>query len=100
MEISKFQKVTSKRDRDCCHTAGLDHQQQSPAIQKCDERMIGIAEISVLAANFRPQRCELRPDECRSQRDEPTQSPNEENQEWRGNALGNNIRIDEDAGAD
>jgi len=59
--------------------------------------MVGIAEISVLAANFRPQRCEFRPDECRSQRDESAQCPNEKNQEWRGYALGNHIRIDEDA---
>ena len=79
---------------------GLDHKQQHPSIEKADGGMKGLAQIRVLAANFRPERRQFGIDERAQHGDHAADDPDAEDQQGRVQLLRDDVRVDEDAGAD
>src|SRR5207302_1739164 len=82
------------------HSARLNHEQQTPAVNKADQRMHGLAQINVLAAGLRDLRRKLGIDERPRQCNQSADGPCSENQKWSMNLLSYYIRIREDARAD
>ena len=82
------------------HAAGLCHQQQHPAIDEGDSRVIGLAEVEILAACAGQPRGQLGPDESAQQGEGAARHPDAENQERRVYLPRHHAGIDEDAGAD
>jgi hypothetical protein len=85
---------------DGCHPAGLNHQQQYPAIKKRECRVIGLAKIRILSADCGKSGREFGPYECPAQADEPAEEPRSYDERGRVHLTGNDIRVDENAGAD
>src|SRR5262249_31531474 len=79
---------------------GLDDEEQGPAVQESDQRMEGLAEKRVLSAHPGQHGAQLGEDECAGQRDGTATDPGRQNQEWGLYPLGDDVWIDEDAGAD
>jgi hypothetical protein len=92
--------VLRKRHRHCRHRAAFDHEQQRPAVEKRDERMIRVAEIHVLSARGRQHRAQLRVRQRSDQRNHRARHPGADHELGRLQTLSDDVRIDEDAGTD
>jgi len=62
--------------------------------------MEGFAQIRILSSDLGTPRCEFGVDERSSKRDRSSGSPGSEDEERRVDLLGDDVRIDKDAGAD
>lgn len=80
--------------------AALDDQQQPPAVHEPGERMVGIAQVGVVAAGLGAQRAELGKGQRAAQRYHAAGDPRRQHQRAGTEPLGNDVGIDEDAGAD
>ena len=49
----EIEQVARESDRHCRHAACLDNKQQNPSVEKSERRMVGIAQIRVLASDVR-----------------------------------------------
>ena len=99
-QAADLSKISRERDRNGGHPAGLRHQQQHPAVEKRDRRMVGLAQVEILASSAGQPRGEFRPDERAEQREQASQRPAAENQEWGVHAKRDDVRVDENSGAD
>ena len=82
------------------HRAGLDGRQQRPPVEEPGQRMVGLAQVGVLAADPRADGAELRVGERAGQRDQPARHPRGEHLAPARQPPGDDGRVDEDAGAD
>ena len=82
------------------HSSGLNYQQQNPAVKKRDRWMIGLAQVRILAAGTGHARGEFRIDKSTEQRDCAADGPSAEDQHGRVDLLCDDVRIDENPGAD
>jgi len=98
--MREFEKIACEDDCDGSHAAGLNHQQQHPAIEKRHARMKRFAQVSVLAAHGGQARGEFGIDEAAEKRDDTAGNPSRQDEERGVDALGDQIRIDEDSRAD
>jgi hypothetical protein len=92
--------IVCERNGDTSRRARLDDQQQRPAVQERHERMKRLTEESILAADFRHHRAQLGKDKCAGQRDQSARHPYCKNQKRRLDRPRDDIRVDENAGAD
>ncbi len=80
--------------------AGLDHEEERPAVEEADQRPEGLAEVDVLAAGPREARDEIAVERRRRDRHDPRQRPHREEPAG-GSEVAHHRRGDqEDAGAD
>ena len=82
-EAGHFPEIAPENNRASRHAAGLHDQQQRPAVKKRDHRMIGIAQVRVLAPDARPQHRELGVNKRTDQRDNSAENPRAEHQRRR-----------------
>src|ERR1041384_6120736 len=99
-KICQFDKIPCERNRHCSHAACLNHEQQYPAIKKCDRRMKRFSQVSVLTADVRSQSSQFSPDECGGECKEAAKHPGAENQERSVNLKRDHRRIHKDPRAD
>jgi hypothetical protein len=97
---AETQRVAGKRDRDGRDRAAFNQQEQRPAVHEAHERMPPVSQVEILTAGFREDRAELGIGKCTGERDQAPGNPRREHERARVEALGNNVGIDEDAGAD
>src|SRR5579862_1753658 len=55
--------VTREGYRNGRHAPGLNHQQENPSVQKCDGRMISLAQVRILTTHSRQGSGEFGPDQ-------------------------------------
>ena len=99
-DVDKFAEIASERDRNGRHAARLDHKQKRPAVKEGRHRTIGVAQIGILAADFRAPCRELRVNEGRGERDEAAEHPYADNQQRRLDVPRDLGRRNEDPRAD
>src|SRR5258708_5559675 len=98
--MRQFPKIMSEGNGNGGHAAGLDHQEQSPPINKGDAGVVRFAKIGVLSAHFRKPRSKLCIDERSGQGDYATEDPRPQDRKGSVNLAGNNIWIDKDPRAE
>ena len=100
-EGGHFQEIPRERDGHRGHAASLNHQQQHPAIQKREQRMVCLANVRVLAADSRHPRRQFRINKCSGQRDHAAERPTRrESAAGVCTCMRNDVRIDKNSGAD
>ena len=98
--VRDFEEISREGNGDGSHASGLRDEEQYPSIDKCDGGMKRFAQIRILSPDLGTPRCEFGVDERSSKRDRSAGSPGSEDEERRVDLLGNDVRIDKDAGAD
>jgi len=96
----KPQQVLRERYAHGRDPAALDHHERGPAEEKSDEGVIGVPKVDVLAAGLGKERRELGEREGSRHGDQAARDPGGEDPAGRRQALGHQIRVDEDSGAD
>ncbi len=82
-QLHQIAEIAREGDRNRSHAAGLDHQQQRPAVKEGGHGPIGVAQIGILAADLRPPSGKLGINERRGQRDNAANDPHSDNEQRR-----------------
>ena len=98
--LRQLEEIAGKSHRHRRHAAGLDDEQQHPAVNESHRRMQRLAQISVLPADDRQPRGQLRVNKSAGQRDQPARDPRPENERRSVDPLRDDVGIDENARAD
>ncbi len=93
-------KIFCERDRDGCHSARLNYEQQNPSIEKSDRGMIGLTQVGVLAAGAGHARGEFRIHQRAEKRDAAANCPCAKNERGSVDLPRDDVGIDENSGAD
>src|SRR5690349_5160531 len=96
MPSSQLKEVARERDRDRRHAAGLDYQQQRPAIEESEERMVSFAQIGILPADLWQTLSQFGVDERTGKRNDAARDPRSQNERRSVDLLGDHVGIDED----
>ena len=80
VQTGELEKVAGEGDRYRRHASGLYDEQQYPSIEKRDCRVVGLAQVGVLASDFRQRGGQFSPDECAAHSDDAAEDPGSENQ--------------------
>lgn len=96
----KLDKVAREGDRYSRHASSLDDEQQHPSIQKCNRWMIGLAQVSVLAADFGQRGRQFSPYKGAAHSNHAADNPGSQDQRWGMHLLRYYVRIYEYAGTD
>ena len=98
--MATCQSAACKGDSYGGHATRLDHQQQYPAIEECDQGIVRVAQISVLPADLGHTRGQFSPDKGGGQGNGAAGQPCAQYQRRRVYPLRDDVGIDEDSAAD
>ena len=95
--MRQLEKIAGKGHRHRRHPAGLDDEQQHPAVNKRHRRMQRLAQIGVLPTDDWQSRRQLCVNESAGERNQSAHDPRPQDQRRSMNALRDNIGIDENS---
>ena len=99
-QLHQIAEIAREGDRDGGHSAGLDHEQQRPAVEEGRHRSVGVAKIGILAADLGTARGKLGVDEGGGEGDEAAKDPHADDEKRGIDVLRDFRRCDEDPGTD
>src|ERR1700723_2400217 len=96
----KFAKVFSEGHSDGRCSARINHQYAHPSVEKTEQRVVSLANVSVLPTHFRHAIRKFSVNKSSHQREEPARQPGTQNHSRRVHQLRHHIGVDEYAGTD
>ena len=94
------QGIGREGDRHGSNRAGFNHQQQGPPVEKAGQRVPAVAKVDVLSAGAGKHATQLRVGECANESDGASRDPGRKHQDAAVQRAGDQVGVDEDAGAD
>ena len=79
-DVRQLEDIAGEGDGHGRHASGLDDEQQSPSVEECDGRVIGIAKVGVLSADCGHRGGQLGVDERAEQGDDAAGDPRAQDQ--------------------